>query len=151
MLLNAAGCGLLAWVVVRVWLLPARPGVVAHVAAFAFAVCLPWLPGAQAAYDGFSLQLYTGLIALLFWVWLHPIPRAMAALPYLALAVGLFRPDGVLVGAGFARTAAIADPPRSICAARAAHPRRRGGADRRALLRAAAGGTSASSCRCRCT
>ena len=58
-LLNAAGCGLLAWVVVRVWLLPARPGVVAHVAAFALAVCLPWLPGAQAAYDGFSLQLYT--------------------------------------------------------------------------------------------
>ncbi len=107
-LLNAAGCGLLAWVVVRVWLLPARPGVVAHVAAFAFAVCLPWLPGAQAAYDGFSLQLYTGLIALLFWVWLHPSPRAMAALPYLALAVGLFRPDGVLVGAGFAVTAAIA-------------------------------------------
>ncbi|HWM85423.1 MAG TPA: hypothetical protein VNO33_06280 [Kofleriaceae bacterium] len=107
-LLNAAGCALLAWVVARVWLLPARPGAVAHVAALVFAVCLPWLPGAQAAYDGFSLQLYAGLIALLFWVWLHPSPRAMTALPYLALAVGLFRPDGVLIGVGFAVTAVIA-------------------------------------------
>jgi hypothetical protein len=99
--LNAIGCALMAYVIARVWLFAARPGVLAYAAPLVFAACLAWLPGAQASYDGFSLQLYCGLIAWLFWLWLQETPRSLAMLPYLALVVALFRPDGVLVGGGF--------------------------------------------------
>ena len=104
--LNALGCGLMAYVFARVWLFTSRPGVVSYAAPLVFAACLPWLPGAQASYDGFSLQLYGGLIAALFWLWLQGTPRSLAMLPYLALVIALFRPDGVLVGAGFYLVAA---------------------------------------------
>ena len=104
--LNGLGCALMAYVFARVWLLAERPGALSYVAPLVFAVCLPWLPGAQASYDGFSLQLYCGLIAALFWLWLQGTPRSVVMLPYLALVVALFRPDGVLVGGGFCLVAA---------------------------------------------
>jgi hypothetical protein len=99
--LNALGCALMAYVIARVWLSAARTGVLSYVAPLVFAACLPWLPSAHAGYDGFSVQLYCGQVVLLYWLWLQGTARSLALVPYVALAIALFRPDGVLLGGGF--------------------------------------------------
>lgn len=99
--LNALGCALMAHVIARLWLSAVRPGVLSYVAPLIFAACLPRLSSAHAAYDGFSVQLYCGLVLALCWLWLQGTARSLAMVPYVALAVALFRPDGVLLGGGF--------------------------------------------------
>lgn len=106
--LNAVGCGLMAYVVARVWRSAVRQERLAHVAPLMFAFCLPWLPSAHAAYYGFSVQLYCGLILLLYWLWLKGTARSLTLVPYMALAIALFRPDGVLLGGGFYAIALLA-------------------------------------------
>jgi hypothetical protein len=58
---------------------------------------------AFAAYLGFSALLYCALAALLFQHHVHALvqPSGARAIPWLALVLALFRPDGVLLAAGF--------------------------------------------------
>lgn len=58
--------------------------------------------GAAAAYVGFSTMLYASLIALLYWIATTLRGPGVCWLPVLGVIVGLFRPDGVVVGAAFA-------------------------------------------------
>jgi hypothetical protein len=58
--------------------------------------------GALAGYFGFSAMLYSALALLVLHISLEGSARATVAIPMLALALGLFRPDGVLLGVVFA-------------------------------------------------
>lgn len=64
------------------------------------------LSGASAAYGGFSSMLYSGLILLAVHVGIGS--RANVAwLPGLSLVLGLFRPDGALIGGAAAFVGAV--------------------------------------------
>ena len=54
--------------------------------------------GALASYFGFSSMAYGALALLLFAVSIAPSARSIAWIPWISLAAGLFRPDGVLLG-----------------------------------------------------
>lgn len=123
-ILNALGAGLLAFVAAR--FLPLAPRRDAHDAVgrpvvdaaadlpvhlarflpFAFLFTGPALAG----YWGFSAALYSGLCALTFAVTLAALVerRAAPSIPFLALVLALFRPDGVLVGGGYALLGLVA-------------------------------------------
>ncbi len=95
---NAVGAGLLVYVAHK---LAARAG---GSPLLAWAAFLFLISGAAfAAYVGFSALLYCGLAALLFLHTVHALeqPAGARSIPWLALVLALFRPDGVLLGAGF--------------------------------------------------
>ena len=56
--------------------------------------------GSLAAWNGFSSILYSALAVLTLHVSLQS-PRALLAVPFLALLLALFRPDGVVLGSCF--------------------------------------------------
>lgn len=59
------------------------------------------LPSACAGYIGFSAQFFSAGILLLYALNLDETQRHATKVPLLALLIGLIRPDGVIVGAGF--------------------------------------------------
>jgi hypothetical protein len=95
--LNALGAALVAWVMAEL-ALPARPRILDGLWAVLLGAFVPFVGGALASYDGFGTELYCGLVAFVFLLCLKANARAVIALPYLALTLGLFRPDGVIVG-----------------------------------------------------
>jgi hypothetical protein len=73
--------------------------------------------GALAGYFGFSAMLYGALAMWVFHVSLAPTSRRAIWIPMLGLSLGLFRPDGVLIGVAYtligfhyARKAGLARP-----------------------------------------
>lgn len=50
----------------------------------------------QASFAGFSVGLYCGLISIMIWLLLNE--KFLYLLPLMSLLLGLFRPDGVLIG-----------------------------------------------------
>jgi hypothetical protein len=100
LLFNSLGSALLAYVLLRLCTC-FRASVPAYAAAVALAACVPFVGAAHAAYDGFSTQLYVALVVLLYSLYLCEHQRALLSMPYVALLLGLFRPDGVIIGAGF--------------------------------------------------
>jgi hypothetical protein len=68
----------------------------------ALAVAVPLTPAAAAAYVGFSTVLYSTLALGLLALYRSERRGALRALPLGALALGLVRPDGVVIGATFA-------------------------------------------------
>jgi hypothetical protein len=73
---------------------------------WAFVLALLGLPviaigGALASYFGFSSMAYSALALLLFAMSIAPSARSIAWIPWTSLAVGLFRPDGVLLGVAY--------------------------------------------------
>lgn len=95
---NAFGAGLLVYVAYK---LVARAG---GSPLLAWAPLLFLISGAAfAAYVGFSALLYCAVAALLYQHTVHALEQSTGArsLPWLALVLALFRPDGVLLGAGF--------------------------------------------------
>lgn len=92
--LNAAGIALMAFVLFRQ--LPAgplRPAIMA-----AIVLLLPVWHVAAAGYAGFSAALYAALVMVIFALSYRGTPRHLLWLPPLGLLLGLFRPDGVIVG-----------------------------------------------------
>lgn len=63
--------------------------------------------GASAGLGGFSSMLYAALAVLAIHLALEAPPAKLFWLPGLALALGLFRPDGVFIGAGIAVVAGV--------------------------------------------
>jgi len=57
--------------------------------------------GALASYFGFSSMAYGALALVLFAMSIDPSARSIAWIPWASLAVGLFRPDGVLLGVAY--------------------------------------------------
>jgi hypothetical protein len=99
---NAVGAGLAAWLRAR-----ALPGATSRPLGRASlhllvvpAVVL--LSGATAAYCGFSSMLYSALAVLTIHLSLEAGARSISWFPALILLIALFRPDGVLIGAGAA-------------------------------------------------
>jgi hypothetical protein len=58
--------------------------------------------GALASYFGFSAMAYGALALVVFAASIAPSARTVAWIPALSLALGLFRPDGVLLGVAYA-------------------------------------------------
>jgi len=54
-----------------------------------------------AAAGGFSVWVYSAIIALMLYLYLSNQSRYWHWIPVLALVLGLFRPDGLVIGAGF--------------------------------------------------
>ena len=97
--LNALGCALLAYVFCQL-LTRHCTSWPECASALGLALVLPWLASAQASYDGFSTQLYCALVVLTYQVYLDDEATSVY-LPYLGLTLGLFRPDGVILGGAF--------------------------------------------------
>jgi hypothetical protein len=97
--LNAAGFFVVANELARV--LPARGA--ARWVMYGFVATLLASPATLAGYLGFSATLYAALALLLLRLYVDG-PREW--IPPLALLLGLVRPDGVLLGAGFVLLAA---------------------------------------------
>jgi hypothetical protein len=97
--LNACGSALIAWLLYAIlnWAAPRR--VEARVLALALAALVPFIGGANASYDGFSVQFNAAVVLLEYALLLGVPRRRSAAVPYVALILGLIRPDGVVVGA----------------------------------------------------
>ncbi len=103
---NAIGAGLLAWLCAHE--LRAVRGITGLTRVLALA-CVMTGP-AYAAYLGFSALLYSGLVA---WTFRRTLAAtwnegSSVSVPWLALVIALFRPDGLILGAGFAILAAFA-------------------------------------------
>lgn len=99
--LNGLGCALIAYLLFRMWTRGVAVTVDRGIFCVLLAACVPFLAGAHASYDGFSVQLYSGLILLAYCACISHARAAVVAVPYLSLVLGLFRPDGVIVGVGF--------------------------------------------------
>ncbi|HEY6876633.1 MAG TPA: hypothetical protein VI299_01390, partial [Polyangiales bacterium] len=99
-LLNAAGSSLIVWLLCKL-AMRHRTGFPEYGFALLAALCVPWIGGAHAGCDGFSAQLYCGLVALTFYVCTDEPALATRSAPWLAFVLGLFRPDGVVIGGGF--------------------------------------------------
>jgi hypothetical protein len=78
---------------------------VAGLVGLLLASAVPFLAGAHASYDGFGTQAYCALAVCAYGALVQRSERALVWLTYLALALGLFRPDGVILGVGFYLTA----------------------------------------------
>jgi hypothetical protein len=100
--LNAVGAGLATAILFRV--VAASPAT--RLARSAWFILLPIVvlssSGASAGYGGFSSMLYAAGALLAIHLGLELPVTKLLWLPPLALALGLFRPDGVLLGAGVA-------------------------------------------------
>jgi hypothetical protein len=107
LVLNTLGAGLAAFVLCRaldtssmtpgrrpLWLL-------------LIVVCVPLLSAATAAYGGFSSMLYAALGVAALHASLEAGPRVIACIPFAALVLGLFRPDGVFAGAAIGVAGAL--------------------------------------------
>ncbi len=97
LLLNAAGIGLLAGLVYS--------GIVFYrgslLLAFLFALSLPFQGFILAGYGGFSTPLFAALTALIFATVVHARGATLVLVPVLSIILGLFRPDGVVLGICF--------------------------------------------------
>ena len=62
---------------------------------------LPLALPMQAGLVGFSVALYCAVILLLFVLTSQSRGRVLLWIPVVALLLGLIRPDGVILGAGF--------------------------------------------------
>jgi arabinofuranosyltransferase len=69
---------------------------------------LPFVAGAPAAYLGFSSLLYQALVLATFVLTADDRRRFVSAVPWMGLALALFRPDGAFFAAGFVIAAAAA-------------------------------------------
>jgi hypothetical protein len=67
-----------------------------------FAIVLLVSPAATASYVGFGTMLYAACALALFEVYADASGKALLGVPWLALLLGLLRPDGVILGAAFA-------------------------------------------------
>lgn len=93
-LLNALGVFLIGYVVAS---LPCTGKRAVPVLA-GFALLIPFLRFVHAGYVGFSAPLYAALILVIFiMVWRAPFSR-LVFVPWLCILLGLFRPDGVIIG-----------------------------------------------------
>lgn len=95
LLLNALGVFLLSFIAIQVG---ARYGksVLVNLAIAAF---IPLYTTSQAAYAGFSVALYSALLALLFVVSISTKGKAVLSVSIASLLIALFRPDGAIIGA----------------------------------------------------
>lgn len=66
--------------------------------AVAVSVLIPATSFAIAGYAGFSTPLYAAMVLSLFLLSYQGSPRTMLLIPSLGLLLGLFRPDGVIIG-----------------------------------------------------
>lgn len=62
------------------------------------ALAVPVYTVSQSAYGGFSTGLYAAMVLILFVAMLRPRAEARHWIPLLAITIGLFRPDGVVIG-----------------------------------------------------
>ena len=63
-----------------------------------FAFLVPTCSIAMSSLNGFSTGLYSALSLSLFWLLWRAEGRRMTLIPVVAIILGLFRPDGVIVG-----------------------------------------------------
>lgn len=106
LVLNTAGAGLWTYSLLGVWrrclgVPTSSPWTVASV------LVLPLTLPALSAYGGFSTMLYVGLTAWALFLTLTLRGRRLAWIPWVGLALGLFRPDGVILGVGFTVVALV--------------------------------------------
>ena len=103
LVLNSLGAGLTGGLLAHVVL--AAPGLrpaARRVGLLGVPLLVVLFHGASAAYVGFSAMLYASLIALLYWIATTQRGAGVCWLPVLGVIVGVFRPDGVVVGVAFA-------------------------------------------------
>ena len=105
--LNAAGVFLIGHLLMR----EAGSGRLAILAASGFVLALPAARFVHAGYYGFSPPLYCAVILLLFLTVARYDKGNLIWVPPLSLLLGLFRPDGVVLGAGFVLVAFLYCPP----------------------------------------
>jgi hypothetical protein len=100
LLVNALGAAALAFWLARS-ALDARAPVWARAALLPIALSVVVGHAALASYEGFSTFAYTALFAALAGLAAAPVARTLWCWPALGLALGLFRPDGVVAGVGY--------------------------------------------------
>lgn len=66
--------------------------------ALLFSIMLPFTTIANASYAGFSTALYSSLVLLIFYLSYLGSDHELLYIPILSLLLGLFRPDGVIIG-----------------------------------------------------
>jgi len=99
-LLNAAGAWLASTLCVRAVLRAGVRGPAAFALALATLV-FAFGAGALASYVGFSATAYSALALLLYAWWTDAPADRLHVLPWIGLALALFRPDGAFLAAGF--------------------------------------------------
>lgn len=92
--LNSIGVFLLSLIVMKV----SKKYGNSKLSFFIIAVTIPFYNTTQAAYAGFSVALYSALLALLFVLSLSFNGKSVIAVSIVALIVALFRPDGAVIG-----------------------------------------------------
>ena len=97
LILNAAGVFLIAYLTFRVTSFFGNSFML-NVAISAF---IPLYITSQAAYAGFSVALYSAMIALLFVISITVKGRNVVFVSLISLALALFRPDGAIIGIFF--------------------------------------------------
>ncbi len=105
-LLNAIGCGAITFLLLLALWSPLERFQAAAVGRLLFGLFLasvtPFLGAALASYDGFGTELYCALLLATHAVHLAAErPEQWARLPYFGLILGLFRPDGAILGVGY--------------------------------------------------
>jgi hypothetical protein len=99
-LLNALGAGLASFVCVAAVRLSACRGPCTFVLAL-LSLPVVLVGGGLAGLFGFSAMLYSALALFVLSVAHGLFPRALSWIPILALVLGLFRPDGVILGVAY--------------------------------------------------
>jgi hypothetical protein len=97
--LNACGAGIITWGLLRLFL--GERSIRATDLAFSIFIALttPFIAGSHASIDGFSTEVYCALVILGYQCCVSEQLRPLLLTPYLAILLGLFRPDGLLIGA----------------------------------------------------
>ncbi len=97
LILNSFGIGLLATVILVGVTRVGGNRLIGIIAALA----LPLFGFVYAGYGGFSTPLYVALTVLCVAILSHCTGTGILTVPLLAIVLGLFRPDGVVLGAAF--------------------------------------------------
>ena len=97
LVLNTVGIALLAGVTAQcVRTFGGSPTIAA-----ACALPLPLIGFVQSGYGGFSAPLFAALAALIASILIQARGPGILLVPFLSIILGLFRPDGVILGVGF--------------------------------------------------
>jgi hypothetical protein len=105
--LNAIGAALAAFVLAKVIADAGLSTNLRRTWCLLAALTVPFLSSAMAAYGCFSSMLYAGFALFAVHTSLVGSPRAIKWIPAAALALGLFRPDGVILAGGTVVLAAL--------------------------------------------
>ncbi|KAA8981268.1 hypothetical protein [Halospina sp. K52047b] len=97
-ILNGVGVGILVFALSLFLPLRQLGNRLSHVIMLGVAVIVILSPITEASLAGFSTGLYSGIIALFLYIIYRNNDNLNLLIPFIGLVLGLFRPDGVIIG-----------------------------------------------------